>query len=175
MFSFLSILQDKNGNPIDLGTKKSTTVAAPPASSTAEASEAAGLKLREAALARIAETDAKKKAAKEAELEKQKLELAQKKADEEAAALAAAKKIQEEEEAKKKAEEEAAKKKEEEEAKKKAEEEAAKQKELEEAEARAAEEKAKSAPSNGKRRVYSKVDLLRYVQILDTWSVHCCI
>ena len=166
-------MKDKNGNLIDLGTKKSTVPAAP-ASSTAEASEAAGLKLREAALARIAETDAKKKSAKEAELEKQKLELAQKKDEEEAAAAAAAaKKIQEEAEAKKKVEEEAAKKAEEEEAKKKAveeeakkkaEEEAAKKKELNEAAAKGAEEKARSAPANGKRRVYSKVDLLRYVR-----------
>lgn len=132
-----------------MSAKKATAAPAVAADVTAESSESAGSKLREAALARIAEADAKRKAAGVEEAAKQKAAIAE-----------AAKQKQDEEEAKTKAEEEAKKTAKEEVAKKKAEEEAALKAAEEKAEkAKKAEEE--TAGGDGKRRVYSKVDLLR--------------
>ena len=195
------VITDKQGNPIDLsgGKGKPAVTAAAPSSG---GGAAAGNKLREAALARIAEGEKAKEAAKK---QKEDDTAAKKKEEEDAK-----KKAEEEEAARKKAEEDAAAKAEEEAAaKKSAEEEAVAKKAAEEEaakadshkpdlaakdkgpsslQARAAALAAPAAPvalaapvapaaapemvssTNGKRRVYSKSDLLRFKEM----EVCCC-
>jgi hypothetical protein len=143
LHAFLFSFQDKFGNPVDLtAPSKSSSLAA-----AAGKESDAGIKLRQAALERIAQADGKKTEAETKALEaeeaakkkREEEEAAKKKAEEEEAA--AKKKAEEEEAARKKAEEEEATrlKAEEEAAKKKAEAEAAARKKTEEEEERKAE------------------------------------
>eukprot|EP00934_Nitzschia_sp_Nitz4_P002866 Nitzschia sp. Nitz4//scaffold23_size168460//46245//49725//NITZ4_002210-RA/size168460-snap-gene-0.153-mRNA-1//-1//CDS//3329543608//2856//frame0 len=158
----ISVITDKDGNPIDfggLGSSKAAPAASAPAPSATATATATAEGTKPVVAVAPATTDAGAMMRQKA-LEALQRDKATKKAEEEAAA----KKKAEEEEAKKKAEEEAAaaakKAEEEAAAKKQAEEAAAKKAEEEAAAAKAAEEAAK-AKASVKRRVYTKEEMLK--------------